>query len=60
MASGSESETEVEERDDIIAYNTETSRYTMVADQECCIVCDHHRTNKCRCCERRPGYSKTK
>ena len=31
-ASGSESETEVEEWDDIITYNTETSRYTMVAD----------------------------
>ena len=31
-ASDSESETEVEEWDDIVAYNTETSRYTMVAD----------------------------
>ena len=32
-ASGSESKTEVEEWDDIVAYDTETSRYTMVADQ---------------------------
>ena len=31
-ASGSESKTEVEEWDDIIAYDTETSRYTMVAN----------------------------
>ena len=32
MALGSKSETEVEEWDDIITYNTETYRYTMVAD----------------------------
>ena len=32
MVLGSESETEVEEWDDIITYKTETSRYTMVAD----------------------------
>ena len=32
MASGSKSETEVEEWDDIVAYDTETSRYTTVAD----------------------------
>ena len=31
-ASGSESETEVEEWDDIIMYDTETSRYTTVAN----------------------------
>ena len=58
--SDSESETEVEEWDDIITYDTETSRYTMVADRECCITCDHHRTNKHRCRKRHPGYSKTK
>ena len=60
MVLGSESETEVEEWDDIIAYDTETSRYTMVADREHRIACDHRRTNKCRCREQRPGYSKTK
>ena len=60
MASGSESKTEVEEWDDIITYDTETSRYTTVADQECCIACDHHRMNKHRHCEWRPGYGKTK
>ena len=59
-ASGSESKTEVEEWDDIIAYDTETSRYTTVANRERCIACDHHRTNKCRRCEWRLGYSKTK
>ena len=32
MVSGSESKTEVEEWDDIIAYDTETSRYTTVAN----------------------------
>ena len=32
MVSGSESETEVEEWDDIVTYDTETSRYTTVAD----------------------------
>ena len=37
-ASGTESKTEVEEWDDIITYNTETSRYTMVANRECCIA----------------------
>ena len=44
MASGSESETEVE-GDDIITYDTETSRYTTVANQEHHIVCNHHRIN---------------
>ena len=44
MVSGSESETEVEEWDDIVAYDTETSRYTTVANQECHIACNHHRT----------------
>ena len=60
MALGSKSETGVEEWDDIVTYNTETSRYTTVADQEHRIVCDHHRMNKCRCHEWHPGYSKTK
>ena len=60
MASGSKSETEVEEWDDIIAYDTETSRYTMVADRECRIVCNHCRMNKHRHCKWHPGYSKTK
>ena len=59
-ASGSKSETEVEEWDDIIAYNTETSRYTTVANQERRIARDHYRMNKRRCHERRPGYGKTK
>ena len=60
MASGSESETEVEEWDDIIVYDTKTSRYTTVPDRECHRVCDHHRTNKCQHCEWCPGYGKTK
>ena len=42
-------ETEEEKWDDIIAFDTETSRYTTVADQDHCIVRDHHRTNKHRC-----------
>ena len=54
------SETEEEERDDIIAYDTETSRYTMVADRDRHIAHDHHRTNKHRHQEQHPGYSKTK
>ena len=58
--SGSKSETEVEEWDDIIAYDTETSRYTTVADREHCIARDHCRMNKCRCRKRCPGYGKTK
>ena len=52
--------TKVEEWDDIVAYNTETSRYTTVANQECRIACDHCRTNKHRCCKWHPGYGKTK
>ena len=60
MVSGSESKTEVEEWDDIIAYDTEISRYTMVADQECCIACNHCRMNKCWHCEWHPEYGKTK
>ena len=60
MASGSESETEVEEWDDIITYDTETSRYTTVANREHCIVRDHRRMNKCRCCEWCLGYGKIK
>ena len=45
-----ESETE-EEWDDIVTYDTETCRCTMVAEQDHCIACDHHRTNKQRHCE---------
>ena len=45
MELGSKSKTEVEEWDDIIVYDTETSRYTTVADQECCIARNHCRTN---------------
>ena len=60
MALDSESETEEEEWDDIIAYDTETSRCTTVADHDCCIARDHHRTNKRRHQERHPGHSKTK
>ena len=60
MVLDSESETEEEEWDDIIAYDTETSRCTTVADHDCCIARDHHRTNKCRHRERHPGYGKTK
>ena len=41
--SGSESETEVEEWDHIIAYDTKTSRYTIVADWEHCRMHDYHR-----------------
>ena len=59
-ASGSKSETEVEEWDDIVTYDTETSRYTTVADRECHRAHDHCRTNKHWCHEQRPGYSKTK
>ena len=50
----SDSDSETEDWDDIVAYDTETSRYTMVADRECRRVRDHHRTNKC------PGYGKAK
>ena len=59
-ASDSDSDTEVEEWNDIIAYNTETSRYTTVADRDHRIVCDHHRTNKRRHHEWCLGYGKTK
>ena len=59
-ASDSESETEVEEWDDIIVYDTETSRYTMVADREHRIGCNHCRTNKHRCRKWCLGYGKTK
>ena len=50
----------MEEWDDIIAYDTETSRYTMVADREHRIACDHHRTNKHRHHKWCLGYGKTK
>ena len=56
-ASDSESETEVEEWDDII---TEISRYTTVADRECHIACNHHKTNKRMHRKWCPGYGKTK
>ena len=56
----SDSESETEDWDDIVAYDTETSRYTMVADRERCRARDHHRTNKCWCRERYWGYGKTK
>ena len=56
----SDSDSETEDWDDIVAYDTETSRYTTVADQECRQTRDHHRTNKRQCRERRPGYSKAK
>ena len=41
MAPDSGSETEEEEWDDIVAYDTETSRYTTVADQDHHIAHDH-------------------
>ena len=50
----------MEEWDDIIVYDTKTSRYTTVADQECCIARDHHRMNKCWRHKWRLGYGKTK
>ena len=56
----SDSDSETEDWDDIIAYDTETSRYTTVADWEhrwahnCC------RTNKRRHREWRLGYGKAK
>ena len=49
MVLDSGSETEEEEWDDIVTYNTEISRYTMVADRDHCIACNYHRTNKHRC-----------
>ena len=60
MALGSESETEGEEWDDIVAYDTETSRYTMVANREHRIARNHRRMNKHRHCEWCPGYGKAK
>ena len=42
----SDSNSETEDWDDIVAYDTETSRYTMVANRECRRACNHHRTNK--------------
>ena len=44
----SDSKSKTEDWDDIIAYDTETSRYTMLADRECRQACDHRRTNKRR------------
>ena len=51
---------QVEEWDDIVAYDTETSRYTTVANREHRRVCDHHRMNKHWRCEWCPGFGKTK
>ena len=42
----SDSDSETEDWDDIIAYDTETSRYTTVAIRECRQACDRGRTNK--------------
>ena len=56
----SDSDSETEDWDDIIAYDTETSRYTTVADRECHRARDCRRTNKRRRHEQRPGYSKAK
>ena len=47
----SDSDSETEDWDDIIAYDTETSRYTTVADRERRSVRDHCRTNKRWHCE---------
>ena len=56
----SDSNSETEDWDDIVAYDTETSRYTTVVDQECRQARDCRRTNKCQRRERGPGYSKAK
>ena len=56
----SDSDSETEDWDDIIAYDTKTSWYTMVANQEHRQACNCHRTNKCWHHERCPGYSKAK
>ena len=56
----SDSNSETENWDDIVAYDTETSRYTTVADQERHRARDCRRTNKHRRRERRPGYGKAK
>ena len=56
----SDSDIETEDWDDIIAYDTKTSKYTTVADRECRQVHNRHRTNKCQCHERCPGYGKAK
>ena len=42
----SDSDSETEDWDDIIGYDTETSRYTMVADQERHRARTHCRINK--------------
>ena len=42
----SDSDSETEDWDDIVAYDTETSRYTMVADWERRRARDHRKTNK--------------
>ena len=56
----SDSDSETEDWDDIIAYDTKTSRYTTVADRECRRARDCRRTNKRWHRERRPGYGKAK
>ena len=47
----SDSNSETEHWDDIVAYDTKTSRYTTVADWERRRACDCHRTNTCWCRE---------
>ena len=56
----SDSDSETEDWDDIVAYDTETSRYTTVADRECRQAHNHCRTNKHQHHERCLGYSKAK
>ena len=56
----SDSDSETEDWDDIVAYDTETSRYTTVADWEHHWVHNHCRTNIRLHRERRPGYGKAK
>ena len=47
----SDSDSETEDWDDIVAYDTETSGYTTVANRECRQACNCCRTNKCQHCE---------
>ena len=56
----SDSDSETEDWDDIVAYDTERSRYTTVADQERRQVRDCRRTNKRQHFEQCPGYGKAK
>ena len=56
----SDSDSKTGDWDDILAYDTKTSRYTTVADWECHQACDHRRTNKHQRHERCPVLSKAK